>query len=179
MFKKKISQNEFADILLEIRYEIEQLCIKAFNENFDYKNEKNKLIYEARIFSLWIVTITLPPSSNQLKDILHDKLCDYLKLEDKIKEFFFLEIDKRYKNYFAAFKMWQNNPQSGHMIGTVIVETIKNQNPDFSLDEIIPVVDGDEALDAFMLFSKLFEITIEMIGEIKQKYKINNLNYNS
>ena len=77
MFKKKISQNEFADILLEIRYEIEVLCIKAFNENFDYKNEKNKLIYEAMIFSLWIVTITLPPSSNQLKDILHDKLCDY------------------------------------------------------------------------------------------------------
>lgn len=171
-FKKKISQEEFVNLLLKIRYEIEQSIIKSFNENFGYSGEEKKLMFESRIFSLWIITIALPPTSNELKDSLHDKLCKYLELDNEIKQFFFKEIDKRYKNYFTAFDMWQKNPQSGHMIGTVMIETIKNQNPNFYLKEKIPIVGDTEALEAFMLFSKLFELTLKMIGETKKKYKV-------
>lgn len=176
MFRKKISQEKFIDLLLEVKYKIEQLFIKAFKKDlfFDYNGTEKELIFEARILSLWIVTLSIPPTDDNLKDMLHDKLCKYLGTDDKTKQYFFEEIDKRYKNYYKAFDMWQKNPQRGDMVGTVIIETIKNQNPDFSLSKKMPLVGDIEALMAFELFGKLFQLSLKMVGEIKKKYKIEN-----
>ena len=173
MFKKKISQEEFVDLLLEVRSEIEKLAIKALNEDFNYSGDKKKLQYEVMIFSLWLITLSALSKNQEIKDMLHSTFSwRYWGVEEN--EPLFKQIDKRYKNYYEAFNMWQKNSQSGYMIGTVIVETIKNQNPDFSLSEKIPTVGGIEALKATIIFGELFKVTLKMIGEIKKEYKIKN-----
>ena len=173
MFKKKISQEEFVKLLLKIRSEIEASAIKAFNENFEYNGDKEKLKYEAMIFSLWIVTLSTPPDKPEIKDMLHGSFSE-MYWGAKENKPLFEQIDKRYRNYYEAFNMWQRNPESGHMIGTVMIEIIKNQNPDFSLSKEIPSSDATEVLKAFALFGELFKFSLKMVGEIMKKYKIEN-----
>lgn len=172
MFKKKISQKEFVDLLLETRSKIEKLAIKFFSEDFNYSGDEKKLRYEIMIFSLWLITISTPCNNYEIKDILH-KTFSWRYWGVKKNEPLFKQINRRYKNYHEAFNIWQKNPQSGHIIGAVIVETIKNQNPNFSLNKKIPQVSDLEALKATIIFGELFKTTLKIVGEIKKKYKIN------
>jgi len=114
----------------------------------------------------------LPPQDKELRDLLHDTFCEYLKCDSDVKKYFYEEVDKRYRIYFEAFNMWTKNPSSGHMMGSVMIEIIKNQNSDFSLKKYLPLVGATEALKAFMLFSTLFKMSLESIGKIKKKFKI-------
>ena len=39
------------------------------------------------------------------RNVLYDKFCEYNELEKQEKEQFLKEVDKRYGNYYEAFKM--------------------------------------------------------------------------
>ena len=84
-------------------------------------------------------------------------------------------IDQRYHNYFEAFRMWQQNPQSGHIIGSVMFEYIHNQFELFSLREEIPEVGDIEAMNTFSLFAILFQKNLEFIESLRKKFKIKSL----
>ena len=141
-FKKKVTVNEFAELLLSVREKIERNIVHDIQNEFDYTEDKTDLEFEASIFSLWIMTVALP-QSERLRDLLHEKFCEELGLDRDDKTTFYSEINKRYSNYYAAFNIWQENHKSGDMMGTVIVEIIKNQNPDFSVERgPIPLIRG-------------------------------------
>jgi len=50
MFKSKISKKELIDLLLETRYEFEQLIISAFQKDLNYSGKSKYLQFEARFF---------------------------------------------------------------------------------------------------------------------------------
>jgi len=170
LFKKKISKEYYVSLLLTVNKMTEQSLMEAFKTDFGYSGEVEHLEYEMRIFSLWILTLSLPPSRYEFRDLIHEKI--FLKMEPKHRDMFYEEFDKRYRNYFEAYNMWQKNPAGGQTLGAVIIETIINKNPDFSLKEYLPSVGAIEALQAFTLFVESFKPTIELIGEIEKKYKI-------
>ena len=84
----------------------------------------------------------------------------------------FAAIGIRYQNYFEAFNMWRENPQNGHMIGTAMIETIKNNNPNFSFDQGIPLVGDLEVMQAFILFMSVFTLHLKSMEKLNKKYKI-------
>lgn len=183
MSRKKISQEEFIEILLLRRKNIGDNFLKIFlnkkNINLDIKNlgfgytgNKKRLNFETIILSLWIITLSMP--SDKLRDLLHESFCKQTDLTGKQKQEFFKEIDKRYKNYFAAFNTWQKNHQNGSALGSVIFETIINQNPNFPFDKKIALVGDVESLIMFTIVINAFKATMEMIKEIKGKYIIEN-----
>lgn len=174
LFKKKLTLEQFVDSLLLIRMRVEEEVIQSFEEDFEYQGEAQKLKYEARLFALWLITLCTPPKT-EIKDQLHHAFYEYLGIDDSTKEFLSEELDKRYKNYYAAFEMWQKNPGSGHMIGSVMLEIIKNQNSDFSLKDHLPLVGAFEALQATTLFGSLFKASLDSIGNLKKEYKVNHL----
>ena len=171
-FKKKLSPVEFIDyLLLDTRDYNKKRTIDFFKNRLDYQGEDKYLEFEANIFSLWLLTISLPPQNNELRDLLHDTYCKHAQLDSQEKKLFYEEVDKRYKIYFEAFNMWQKNPKGGYM-GTVIIKVIKNKNPNFSWKESIPVVDAMEALEAHILFGELFKLNLKIVGEIKKKFRL-------
>lgn len=121
LLKKNITKDQFVDFFLEIRSRIEKEVIKFFKDDLEYKGDEKKLQYEAMIFALWLTTLGTPPNNKEIKDMLHSAFfLKYWGVENN--EPLLKQIDKRYKNYYAAFNMWQRNPQSGHMIGSVMIE---------------------------------------------------------
>jgi len=172
MSKKEISQDVFIDMLLEIRHEVEIQIIDLFREKFQDTGDEKKFIFEIRIFSLWILTISLPKMSNELLDTLHNRICEQLGMSDHYKKLYLKEISNRYENYYIAFNMWNNNPQNGHMIGTAMIEIINNQNSKFVSNKTFPLIGADDALIAFIIFGESFKVTMNMIREVKKKYII-------
>ena len=63
----------------------------------------------------------------------------------------------------------------GRMIGTVMIEIIKNQNPDFDLKKEIPAVGATEAFEAFKFFSLAFGNSLHFIKKLKKDFKFNNI----
>ena len=170
LFKKKLSTKEFIDyLLLDTRAYTVKQTIDFFKNRLGYKGEDRYLELEANIFSLWLLTISLPPQNNELRDLLHDTYCKQVQLDPQEKKLFYEEVDKRYKIYFEAFNIWQKNPQSGHIMGGVLIEIIKNKTSNFSLKEYLPLVGANEALEAFILFGELFKLNLKIVGRIKNK----------
>jgi hypothetical protein len=165
MFKKKMSKEDAVDMLLEIRSRIEKLTIKAFHENLNYNGDEKKLQYEAMIFSLWLITLSLPSRTYRIKKMLHYTFSwEYSGIKDNDQ--LFEEIYKRYDIYHGAFDIWKKDRQQDKQIlGAVMVEIMKNQNSDFSLDEITSLVDPVEASKAFILFSSLVKLIVVTIRE--------------
>ncbi len=158
LFKNNLSAKEFIDyLLLDARdYTIKQ-TMAFFKNRLGYQGKDKDLELEATIFSLWLLTISLPPQNNELRDLLHDTYCEHARLDSPKKRLFYEAVDKRYKIYYEAFDIWQNNPQQGEILGAVIIEIIKNKNPNFSLKEYLPSVDAIEAFEAVRLITELFE----------------------
>jgi len=173
LFKKKSPTKEFIDyLLLDTRdYTVKQ-TIDFFKNRRGYQGEDKYLVMEANIFSLWLLTISLPPDNNELRDLLHDTYCKHVKLTSQEKKLFYEELNKRYKIYFEAFNMRQENHQSGNILGSVIIEIIKNKNSNFSLKEYLPLVGLIEVTEAFILFSELFKLNLKIVGEIKKKFRL-------
>ena len=173
LFRKKISKDEFIELMLELRYEIEKSSTLYFKEELDCHENEKRLKFEIMIFSLWIVTTLMPSGKAEMKDLLHDKFSE--KHWGQIAKSLFEEIDKRYTQYYKAFEMWQQNPQNGHMIGSVMIEMIKKHNTDFSLYDRFPLSDGNDCLKAFILWGKLVEHSSSVIEEIKRRYNLKDI----
>ncbi|MCK4343668.1 MAG: hypothetical protein KAX05_00160 [Bacteroidales bacterium] len=88
---------------------------------------------------------------------------------------FYQEIGKRYANYHYAYNKWVANPQSGSLLGSVITETVVNQNADFSIQDTLPYTDGLTDMEMFSFFGESFKNTLEFIGYLKKEYKIPDL----
>lgn len=170
LFKKKISKEDYVSLLLTINRVTAQSLMEALKTDFGYSGEVENLEYEVGIFSLWILILSLPPSKYEFRDLIHEEI--FRKMEPKYRDTFANEFDRRYKNYFEAYNMWQKNPVGGQTLGAVIIETIINQNPDFSLKEYLPSVGAIKAFQAFTLFAETFKSTIKLLGELGKKYKI-------
>jgi len=169
--KKRVSIENYIDLLLEVRLAVEDRLLVEFSQAFDYEGEPKKLKYEARILSLWL--LCLGHTSKDLLDRIHDTFCEYLGASQEMRDVFYQDVDQRYSNYFAAFSVWQTNPQSGLVLGSAIVETVKNQNPHFSLEEgSIPIVGATEAFIGFMLFESSFTFLLKSIEEINEKHTV-------
>ena len=123
--------------------------------------------------------ISLPFQNSKLVDRLHDAVGDRLDAQGGFlysgRQNLLEKIDERYQSYFEAFRMWRQNPESGHMIGSVMVEIIHKRTRGFSLKDEFPQVGDIEAMNAFILFSSLFQSNLEFIVKLKKKYKIGSL----
>lgn len=173
-FRKKISQEDYVNILLESRVMLQEEATKIVAEDFNGTVDEKKLQYELMIFTLWIITLSMPPDSDEVKDLLHRTFSyQYWGVENN--DPLFRQIDRRYKNYYAAFNEYQKSPQSGHLLGGVIVETLKNQNSTFSLSEELPSVGDIESLQYFMLFSSLFKQSLKIAKGLKKKYSVKGI----
>lgn len=53
-----------------------------------------------------------------------------------------------------------------------MIETIKNDNPNFSFDQGIPPVSDLEAMKAFGLFSQVLESHLQKMEKLNKKIKI-------
>ncbi|MFC1952616.1 hypothetical protein ACFLWR_00600 [Chloroflexota bacterium] len=172
MVKKKMSTGEYIETLLELRSRYTHQLVSSFENEFNYAGDPKLLNYEIMIFSLWLLILSLPPSMYGLRDRIHDRFCEILHLDGENKTLFFNEVDVRYSNYFEAYNMWQKNPTGGHTLGGVIVETIINHNPDFSLKTHLPLVGAIEAMKAFIVFNETFKSNIKTIGALGKKIKL-------
>ncbi|MEE9215327.1 MAG: hypothetical protein V3U54_11145 [Thermodesulfobacteriota bacterium] len=174
LFKKKISLDEYVDILLKAQLELEKYMLQEFHNTFEYQGEDERLKFEVRILSLWLITLFHP--SEKLRDKIHDTYCESIGISQETKDMFYKDIEQRYKNYFTAYSMWQKNPQSGHIIGTAIVETIKNQNPYFSLEKgPIPITGDTDAFNGFLFFELFFNVIVKQIVKLKKKVIVKGL----
>lgn len=177
-FKKNITESQFVDFLLEMRSMVEEEVIKFFKNDFKYGGNENKLCYEAMIFSLWVTTISSPPNSSKIRDLLHDKHCENLNFDENTKQLFFEEIDRRYQNYYEAYNIWLGDPSvGGPVFGSVVVEIIHNQNSNFSVKEghYKPPLGAMQNLQACALFASLFKAVKQSIGALKKSYKIDHI----
>ncbi len=190
-FKKKIAKDVYVEILLGLMEKFSKVMSNDFNNEFPFQfdtpvgtpatvKEVNTVLSRAKekqIFSLWILTISLPPGDNELRDILHDAFLETgagqsILGDNQDEDEMFAAIGIRYQNYFEAFNMWQKNPQNGHMIGTAMIETIKNNNPNFSFDQGIPLVGDLEAMQAFSLFMTVFTLHLKSMEKLDKGFKI-------
>lgn len=174
--KKKATKEDFINFLLQQRQLVEDQVVDYYKKGSEleppYEGDEKSLRREAEIFSLWLLTISAPLDRDFL-DSLHDTFCESEELNSQEKDIFYKELAKRYDNYNEAFNMWTKRSNSGHIMGGVMVEIIKNQNPNFSLKNELPMSPG--ALDSAMAFSQfasLFKYLVEVIGELKRKFDI-------
>ncbi|MBU4315276.1 hypothetical protein KJ673_02620 [Patescibacteria group bacterium] len=171
-FRKKIKPEEFVELMLEGREEMQKMLLQIIKEDFDYSGNEKNLKFEVVIFSLWILTLSMPPSK-KMRDLLHEQFCQNISMPEAERDVFYQEIDKRYQNYFYAFNLDQKNPSG--MVGTVITEIIMNQNPNFILKNFIPTTGATDSMKAFMLFRQAYDYGIAIVDEIKNEYKIQTL----
>ena len=171
---KKLKEKDFIDILLllerDIKEDITNLFLGKIGGVFrleKYRGNKRQLSLEATILSLWIITVALP--SDELRYSLHEAFCDLLKLTPEEKHLFLQAVDKRYKIYFKAFNMWQDN-HSRLVLGGAILEIIQNGNLDTTLSSII--VDANASFVVNVTILHLLEVTLEKIADLKKKYDI-------
>ena len=171
---KKFTVQEFVDLLLEMRSRIEKNGTEIFkrSEDFGFNGDEEVLEEEMRFFSLWIITLASPPN-RKIKDMLHDKF--QKKYYKNKRESLFKSIDKRYQNYYKAFNLSQENPSNSHIIGSVMVEIILNQNSNFSLDNEVPTVSDLKSNKAFNFFHSSFKSIMEEIKRIRKDYEIDHL----
>ena len=186
-FKKKITQDLYIEILDRMCEKIGSIVAEEFQNEIEKSNntpnvtEKINIAKERnaeiQFFSLWIITVSLPPENNALRIALYESFVDrpngpniFEYCEERDDKF--VEIDWRNQNYYHAFNIWRENPQSGHMIGTAMIEMIKNLNSDFLFDEGIPLVSDIEATKAFILFSKVFTLTLQSMEQLNGEVRI-------
>ena len=164
---------DYIDHLLVAREVIEKVASEEFINKLGCDETTKRFKMELVYFSLWLVTISTPPDNKKIKDRLHDAFTRKvygvgISSAGPILE----QIEKRYENYYAALNAWQKNPQSGHIVGAVITEIIKNQNAEFSVHNSLPAVSDIDALNAFEIFTTLFKHTLKIVAEINKKHNI-------
>jgi hypothetical protein len=182
--KKVFLKEEFINFLLRYRVDIEKFVLDNFKkpifnieeDNPLYTEHEKRLIYEAKIFSLWLITLCLHQKSNEFKDLLHDTFSDQADLNKAEKKIFYQDIEKRYKIYFEAYNQWAEKIDVGNLFGTTIVEVIINHNVDFSPKELPLIGDAFKSTQAFIIFGELFKEAIRVIGEAEKEFLIEDSN---
>ncbi|MCX6724338.1 MAG: hypothetical protein NT155_04210 [Candidatus Staskawiczbacteria bacterium] len=162
-----IQERKLINALLSLVNENTEEVIKYFKEHLECNGPQLK--DEASIFSLWLLTVCFPNFNKVFLDKLHDSFCKELKLNPGQIKLFYVEIDRRYKNYTKAYDMWMDNPKNG-VLGNVMIEIIKNKNPNFSIEKEVPIVGFTYSYGAFSLFCKLFMINLKIIDDFKKEY---------
>jgi len=172
--KKNLTLNEYFNALLEQRMLIDKSLKNHIKEETNFSGNENLLNLEVKIFSLWLISLTI--KERALKDMFHQQFCNDVGL-DKIQiQIFYQQIKIRYDNYNFAYSCWAKNPRSGNILGSVMTETIVNQNPDFSAQEKLPMTDGDIDLGMAVFFSIWLKNTLDFIIKIKEYYILPVLN---
>jgi len=177
--KKEVSKKEFIDGLLELRQQVEDNIVDYYKKGSEmdppYEGDEKGLRLEAKIFSLWLLTISIPIDRNFL-DLLHDTYCKYAGLNSQEQEIFYRELDKRYQTYHEAFnsdnKRQKENPKAVPLISGMMVEIIKNQNPNFSLKQGLPTISIFEDMMAYSLFANNFKFLVETVGGLREEFDI-------
>ena len=169
LFKGKLKLDKFLELLLEARMHIDnKLQALIFDNGFE--GDKQLLNLDTTIFSLWMISLTLP--SKKHKDLMHEKICNQFRISENEIKIFYEEIKKRYSNYYYAYNKWVENPQNSLLLGSVITETIVNQNSNFSIQETLPYTDFMVNMEMFAFFADNFKIILNVISEMKKKYRI-------
>jgi hypothetical protein len=161
---KEITLEECLSSLLKIQYLIEEKMLKQFGEFL--KEDESGLIYEVRIFALWVVILSTP--SKSIRDDMHTAFCKKVGATESEIESFYKDLQYRYENYFYAFNMLQDGSPSGPLIlGGTIFDTIINQNKFLSLSNgELPLTGDTEAFWAMHVFSDAFQLCL---GKIKKQ----------
>jgi hypothetical protein len=164
MEKTTLSEEEFIDLLIRLRFGDDRPVGERFKNEFFYTGDIKSLLFEVRIFLLWIVTISLPPHDRKrLGDLAHAsyfKLC-YSGTTYGLQrvEVFRQEIPKRYHNYYEGYNRWIDN-HSNMILGSVLYETIINQNRDYQIETYIPIIDIIQSSAAFDIFIDTFFVRL-------------------
>jgi len=171
MTKKALSKNDYIDFLLLTREQLGKIAIEKFEEKFEFQGNEKRSDFEIKIFTLWLITITIPVKDKEIKDLLHKKfvLKYWGKEADKLQQTIFQEIDQRYQNYYKAFEIWSKNHRSGSVIGGVIEENIINKNSDFSLDKYLPNTGLISGMIANAIFVTLLNTSYEVLSSVGLK----------
>ena len=102
-----------------------------------------------------MISLTLP--SKKHKDLMHEKICNQFRISENEIKIFYEEIKKRYSNYYYTYNKWVENPQNSILLGSVITETIVNQNSDFSIQKRLPYTDAIVNMEMFKYFADNFK----------------------
>src|SRR3989338_4716350 len=175
--KKSITPEEFVLFLSKQRHYVEVSAISTFQSELSYAGDIDRLKYEALLFAMWLITLTIARSKESFKDYFHIKMIEAFKVNPELKDKFVMELDKRYKAYFKAFEIWMSAPEKGYVLGSVMVEIIKNQNVASIIEGKYPQVGAVEAFKATTLFSSLYKEISDSVEALNKQYKF-DLVYN-
>ena len=186
LFKKKLSEDQLLETLLGVHLETRKHVGEKFEANFGRGDKVVVPNFEVVIFTSWLMALSLPQQNSNFLERLHIAIRDWYVargLEGHFvnREHWLETIDERFQVYFEAFRMWQQNPQHGYIIGEVMVSHIHNQYPVYSVEELEDLkgsgleVNDVKAMVAFEIFSTIFQTNLEFIGKLKKEYKIKAL----
>ena len=170
--KKKASVEDLVTTMLDLPRSSYQEVANRFKDAFNYSGNVAMLEFEVLVFYLWVVIASLPPLYHPYRQLIIKKFCERFEDDSEKRKVLYDEINERYSNYFEAFYMWLNNPRSGGTLGSVIVETVINQNRNCSPKKHLPMVGATEALLASTIFITEYKRTLNTLGKIEKKFKI-------
>ncbi|MCK4343667.1 MAG: hypothetical protein KAX05_00155 [Bacteroidales bacterium] len=78
LFRRKLTLDELLNALLDVRIKIDKGLQDYIKEKTDFSGDEQLLSLETKIFSLWVISLTIP--SKEYKNMLHQKLCDDIGL---------------------------------------------------------------------------------------------------
>lgn len=168
--KKKLSLDGYFDTLLYLESTIEESVISFVMEFDEFQGDHDTLNFEAKIFSLWIITLAIPSDDN--KRLFHQRYCKRLKMPDIAIQDFYKEMRNRYQKYYFAYNKWIKSPESSDVIGNIIAEILINQKSDFSPKESIPKTNELLKINMHQLFVLAYERTITLINELKKEFRL-------
>lgn len=177
LFKRQLAIDDILNALLIQRENID----KSFNievykwfqqENQEFIGDKKLLKYEIAIFSLWVVSLSIP--SDKIKDRLHKKYCNSFDLSVEEIDVLYNDIDKRYSSFYYGYNMWASNPQNGQTLGNILIEIIINQNAELSLENTLPPINNYSLmnLNIFSFFAESLKQSLDLINKLKNDFKI-------
>lgn len=172
--KKSLTINEFLDTLLEQRMLIDKALKEQVKGKDNFSGEENLLNLETKIFSLWLISLTI--KERELKEFFHQRFCDAVGLDRLQVKMFYDQIKIRYDNYNYANNSWIGNHHKGYLLGSVMTEIIVNQNPNFSIQETRPMTDWDINLEMFTFYGVWFDNTLNLLIKLKENYILPTLN---
>ncbi|MDP6884122.1 MAG: hypothetical protein QF830_08300, partial [Rhodospirillales bacterium] len=166
------TRDVYVEILLGLTKDIVKVVGDEFHNELGMEYNNPTALKEATYFSLFIMLPHLDSDSKSRK-IYHDEIVKaFAPLYGLTKDEMLTEIENRYGVYFDAFDTWKRNPESGHMIGSAMVELIKNNNPNLSLGQRLPSVSDVDAMKAFNIFFMIFSLHYESMEKLHKKVKL-------
>jgi hypothetical protein len=172
--RKTLTISEYLDALLDQRMLIDKSLKEHVKEKTNFSGDEELLNLEAKIFSLWLISLTI--DERELKDMFHKRYCNTLGLDRIQIPMFYQQIKIRYDNYNYAFNCWAKDPRSGYILGGVMTEIIVNQNPNFSTQGKLPMTDCDIDMGMNVFFSLWFKSTLDFLIKLKENFILPVLN---